>query len=397
MSQRSAYVSMGFAYIGHTFSHLFPPIFYVVVLSLEDELSLSHGEAITLIVVANILYGVLSPVAGWLSDRWSVVGMVGVYFFGLGAAMVATGFASHPFAIAFWLAVCGVFGSIYHPVGIAWLVRSAINRGTALGVVGLFGGFGPAIAAPVAGFLVVAVSWRAAFIVPGAVILATAVVFAFLVWRRVIVETKEDRAPHEAAARHEIVRAFIILAFTMFCTGLIYTATQPALPKFFSERAGDLSQSIIGITLMVSVVYAVAGVMQVAAGYLADRFPLRRVYLLSFVCQVPVLMLAATLDETALFVVAIFMVTLNVGSLPAENALVARYAPKDWRGLVFGLKFVIGFGFAGVGTLLEGALYDLTGGFYWLFVILAAVAAVGGLTSILLPGRAQTENAPAAG
>ena len=395
MSRGSTYLSMGFAYIGHTYSHLFPPIFYVVVLTLENEWSLSHGEAITLIVTGNILYGVLSPLAGWLSDRWSLIGMVGVYFFGLGAAMTATGFADTPFAIAFWLATCGAFGAIYHPVGIAWLVRVAVNRGTAMGIVGLFGGFGPAIAAPVAGFLVATISWRAAFIVPGIVVLVTGALFAVLVWRGVIVDNKEDRVAHEAAPRHEIVRAFIVLAFTMLCTGLIYNAIQPALPKFFSERASDLSGGIVGITLMVSAVYAVAGILQVAAGYLADRFPLRRVYLLTFICQVPVLILAANLSETALFAVAIMMVTLNVSSLPAENALVARYAPKDWRGLVFGLKFVIGFGFAGVGTLLEGALYDLTGGFYWLFVVLAAVAAVAAVGSLLLPGQTQTETAPA--
>jgi MFS family permease len=396
MSRGSVYLSMGFAYVGHTFSHLFPPIFYVVVLTLEDDWALSHGEAIALIVTGNILYGVLSPLAGWLSDRWSLVGMVGVYFFGLGAAMVATGFAEGPASIAIWLAVCGVFGAIYHPVGIAWLVRIAVNRGTALGVVGLFGGFGPAIAAPVAGLLVAAVSWRAAFIVPGVVVLLTGAVFALLVWRGAIADSDEDRAPQEAAPRKEIVRAFIVLAFTMLCTGLIYNATQPALPKFFSERAGDLGGGIIGITLMVSAVYAVAGILQVAAGYLADRFPLRRVYLFTFVAQVPILVLAANLNDTALFAVAILMVTLNVGSLPAENALVARYAPKDWRGLVFGLKFVIGFGFAGVGTLLEGALYDLTGGFYWLFVVLAAVAAVAAVSSLLLPGQSEPEAAPTA-
>ena len=380
MSRGSTYLSMGFAYIGHTYSHLFPPIFYVVVLTLENEWSLSHGEAITLIVTGNILFGVLSPLAGWLSDRWSLVGMVGVYFFGLGAAMTATGFADTPFAIACWLAACGAFGAIYHPVGIAWLVRVAVNRGTAMGIVGLFGGFGPAIAAPVAGFLVAAISWRAAFIVPGIVVLVTGALFAVLVWRGVIVDNKEDRVAQEAAPRHEIVRAFIVLAFTMLCTGLIYNAIQPALPKFFSERASDLSGGIVGVTLMVSAVYAVAGILQVAA---------------TFICQVPVLILAANLSETALFAVAIMMVTLNVSSLPAENALVARYAPKDWRGLVFGLKFVIGFGFAGVGTLLEGALYDLTGGFYWLFVVLAAVAAVAAVGSLLLPGQTQTKTAPA--
>ena len=63
--------------------------------------------------------------------------MVGVYFVGLGAAMIGTGFADSPFTIAFGLAACGAFGAIYHPVGISWLVQSAVNRGTALGIVGL--------------------------------------------------------------------------------------------------------------------------------------------------------------------------------------------------------------------------------------------------------------------
>ena len=200
-------------------------------------------------------------------------------------------------------------------------------------------------------------------------------IFVVLIWQGTIADSSEDRAPQEAAAAMKSSVPSIVLAFTMLCTGLIYNATQPALPKFFSERASDLGGGILGVTLMVSAVYATAGILQVAAGYMADRFPLRRVYLLSLVGQVPMLILAANLSETALLAVAIMMVTLNVGSLPAENALVARYAPKDWRGLVFGLKFVIGFGFAGVGTLLEGALYDLTGGFYWLFVVLATVAA----------------------
>ena len=71
----------------------------------------------------------------------------------------------------------------------------------------------------------------------------------------------------------------------------------------------------------------------------------------------------------------------------------AHYAPKVWCSLVFELKFVIGLGIAGVSTLLEGALYDITGGFYWLFVVLATVATV---ISLILPGRIQSKAAPAA-
>ena len=67
-----------------------------------------------------------------------------------------------------------------------------------------------------------------------------------------------------------------------------------------------------------------------------------------------------------------------------------------WRGFVFGLKFIIGFGVAGTGVLLEGALYDLTGGFTWLFAMLAAAAALAAATGLLLPGGPRPEAARAA-
>ena len=94
-------------------------------------------------------------------------------------------------------------------------------------------------------------------------------------------------------------------------------------------------------------------------------------------------------------VVALIMVTINVGALPAENSLVARYAPSQWRGLAFGLKFILAFGVSGLGVLLEGKLYDYTGDFYWLFIILACVATVAGyycLTSVPRPRPRRLNN-----
>jgi MFS family permease len=71
------------------------------------------------------------------------------------------------------LAAVGLFSAIYHPVGVAWVVKSARARGMALAVNGIFGSLGIAAAGLVAGALIDAISWRAAFIVPGAVCLAT--------------------------------------------------------------------------------------------------------------------------------------------------------------------------------------------------------------------------------
>ncbi len=392
----SSRLSLSFSCLGHSYSHLFAPIFYIAALTLEADLGLSHGETVALIVVGNVLFGAAAPFAGWLGDRWSSTGMMGVFFVGTGAGMVMTGLSSSAFSIAFWLAVTGFFASIYHPVGIAWLVRHALSRGTALGINGVFGGIGPALAALTAGVLIDGFGWRAAFIVPGGVLLATGGVFYVLVAKKMIVETKEDRRTDPPTTRRDRVRAFTVLAVTMLCTGVIYQATQAGMPKIFSLRMGGVfGDGVFGLSALVAAVYLSAGAMQLVAGRLADRYPLKNVYILSFALQAPFLALAAMVDGGALFAVFLIMVTLNVGALPAENSLVARYAPSHRRGLAYGMKFILAFGISGFAVWMEGAFYDWSGGFFLLFTVLSAVAVVALAAGFLLPSE-KALNAPAA-
>jgi len=66
---RSARLSLIFSSIGHTYSHLFQPLYYVAVLTLEKELGLTHGETVQLAVLGGMLFGFGAPIAGWLGDR----------------------------------------------------------------------------------------------------------------------------------------------------------------------------------------------------------------------------------------------------------------------------------------------------------------------------------------
>ena len=65
-----------------------------------------------------------------------------IYFYGTGAMSVLTGFAQKPLMLAVGLAGIGIFASIYHPVGMSWLVSKTSKTGTALGFNGLFGSIG---------------------------------------------------------------------------------------------------------------------------------------------------------------------------------------------------------------------------------------------------------------
>ena len=393
MEQRdlSSWLAIGFAGIGHTYSHLFAPIFFTLVpLALEDHLGLSHGETVALIVAGNMLFGFAAPLAGWLGDRWSSTGMMALFYLGTGIGMIMVGLSDTPFTMAFWLAVTGLFASIYHPVGIAWLVRVSTNTGTALGINGTFGAMGAALGAILAGALLTAVSWRAAYIVPGALVLATFVAFTLCLRKGLITESAEDRVSAPPASRADTMRVIAIMALTITCGGLIANATIPALPKAFSLDFSQDGDGVLTVSYLVGLVYFVAGIMQIIGGRLADVLPVRRVYLGCFLLQVPILLAAGWISGGSLVVVAIVMVAINFGGLPAENVLIARYTPSRRRALMFGLKFVIALGISSLGALLEGVLFDFSGDFALLFATLSGLALVGAGAILFLPGEKAT-------
>ena len=109
--------------------------------------------------------------------------MMIVFFLGMGASAMLIALASGPWSLAAALTLMGAFASIYHPVGIPMLVQSASNPGFTIGLNGLAGNLGIAIAAVLSGFLIKYAGWRAAFAVPAALALLCGILFAAVVPR----------------------------------------------------------------------------------------------------------------------------------------------------------------------------------------------------------------------
>ena len=160
---------------GHALDHLFMLIFPTVVLAMAPEFGRSYSEMLPLSLGGFIMFGACSLPAGWLADRWSRRGMMVVFFTGIGVASMLTGLAGSTFQIGLGLTLIGVFGAIYHPVGIAMLVSGRDKVGRVLGVNGVYGNFGVALAALIAGALAYWINWRAAFLIPGALSVAVGI------------------------------------------------------------------------------------------------------------------------------------------------------------------------------------------------------------------------------
>ena len=125
---------------------------------------------------------------------------------------------------------------------------------------------------------------------------------------------------------------------------------------------------------------------QLIGGHFADRGPLKLVYVAAWAPQIVLLWIASAAGGAGLVLIAALIVSFNAGSLPAENLLLARYAPARRHGLAFGAKFVLAFGAGPAAIELVAWTQAATGGFAWLFIVLAACAAAATGAAVLLPG-----------
>lgn len=170
--------TMAYINVGHSFSHLVVLLYPTVVLALEPAWNINFSELLPLGFAGYLLYGLGALPSGWLGDRWDSERMMVIFFLGTGAACVLAGLANGPVSMAVALTLIGLFGSIYHPVALAWVVGVSETPGRALGINGVFGAVGTASAALLAGFLADVIHWRAAFILPG----IASIIFGFFFW-----------------------------------------------------------------------------------------------------------------------------------------------------------------------------------------------------------------------
>ena len=387
MPVMSSRLSLVFTSVGHLYSHLFMLLYATVVLALESEFDRPYGEMLVLSLPGFIAFGVGALPAGWLGDRWSATGMMVTFFVGTGFASILTGFARTPFEIAVGLTLIGTFASIYHPVGIAWVVRHAVKRGKALGINGLFGNLGISAAALIAGAITDLIGWRAAFIIPGAVCVATGLVFSLFARSGQIAAATTDRAALPPVTRRDMLRALSVVAVASLCGGLVFQSISVGLPKVFDERGAGLVTGTLGIGGLVAVVYGVAGFAQIIVGHLIDKHAVKPVYVTIYLLEAPLLLAAAGLYDLPLLLVAVPFVFLNVGALPVLDSVVARYTPVEWRATIYGAKFVIGLGVSALGVPMVALIHDLTGGFTWLFVTLSGLALAIVAAGLFLPSE----------
>jgi len=383
-----------FLNLGHLYDHLFILIYATVAaLALPQVFALDYAELIIYATPGFVAFGAFALPAGWLADRWSRRGMMTVFFAGIGVAAVLTGLARTPLEIGVGLFFIGVFAAIYHPVGITMVVETRPEKpGMALGVNGVWGNMGVACAAVVAGALIDTAGWRAAFIVPGIVAVATAVAYATFCLlegaeakRAAAAARKAGPPPHGLDGRM-LLRIFIIIALTTTLGSFIFQAITFALPKVLDERLRDVFASATAVGASAFTVFAIASLAQVLIGHLVDRHSIRTVFAVVAGLQIPSYLLVIGLTGLPVLLGAVAFMLLVFGQIPINDALLSRITTAEHRSRVYAAKFVLSFAVAAVAIPAVAMLHE-TVGFDGMFAVLTLTAAVIFLCVLALPRR----------
>ena len=143
---RSKTISDIWLNISHFLDHFIMLVFAKAAYDAGRYFGMSYEEIIVYGVAGFVLFGGMAPVAAQLADPYSRSLMMVVYHFGIGIAAVLAGLAQSVWQLGAAIGLIGVFAAIYHPVGIAMLIKSNRSIGFRLGINGVFGNMG--VAAP---------------------------------------------------------------------------------------------------------------------------------------------------------------------------------------------------------------------------------------------------------
>lgn len=372
-SDTAARRTIAFLNWAHAVDHYVLLIFPTVVLSLEAFYRRPYGELIALSTPCFVAFGVFSLPAGWLADRWSRRNMMLVFYAGCGLSLIAAAVAPDTITLAAALFLLGMFAAIYHPVGMAMLIEVSQARGRTLAFNGVCGNLGAALAAGVTALLAYWLGWRAAFLVPAALCLATVPLFFFSV--------PDDR--HHAAGRESKpgVRLRPALAATMFglfilialCAGLIFNVLTIAVPKIIDERANQMPLFVVGG--LATAVFMCGAVAQLAVGRLVETIAPH--LLLTLIAAIGVIgtIWAASAGGTALILALALVMVSIYGQVTVNDMVIARYTADAWRGRVYAVRYFLLFLSAGAAVAMI-AHFHQQGGFDLVLMVTAAVTAL---------------------
>ena len=371
--------------IGHGLDHMFLLIFAASVGVIASDFGFQSWEDLMPYGVgAFILFGLGSIPSGRLGDLWGRRRMMLVFFMGIGVSTLLTALTQNAWQMAVTLTLLGAFASIYHPVGIPLLVQTSANPGLAIGVNGLAGNMGVALAAMVTGFLIKWIGWRAAFAVPALLSLICGIWFFYVCPVESEAPAKRKGTTKVTLTPAMLARVLAVMTVSAASGSVLFNFTTNGNGQLMAERFQGVVNDPAVLGVLLAIIYAVASLMQVVVGKLLDHFAVRPIFLGIVLLQIPLLILSAYTQGWWLFTSLLGVMVFIFGAVPFIDVMIVRYVDDRSRSRVAGIRLAVSLGISSFAVWLLGpAVKGL--GFETLMLVMAGFAACTAFSVLWLP------------
>ena len=326
--------------IGHFLDHFMMLIFAKAAFDAGRHFGLSYDEIIIYGTLGLFLFGAAAPLAGWLADKYSRSLIIIIYPFGVSLGAFLCFLSSSPIMLGFSIGVIGFFAAIFHPVGIAMLIRDSNKVGIRLGVNGVWGNMGVAAAPVLTGFIILNSNWQLSFLVPSLICL----IFGIAQLRGFKeIDIKEEKTKQKTSNGLVEGWKIVLLSLTMttLAGGFIFGSLTFLIPRIFEVNLSGISVDIAITGLLAGIVYAIASLSQVGVGSLIDRYSPKIILGFVGIGQFFLIYLSSLYIDYALFFVMLMAMFFVFGQVPITDAILVRYVDDQWRARILSVKFLI--------------------------------------------------------
>ena len=344
-------------------------IFSPLLLTIEEELSISHAGAGSLFFIISLGYSPMLLISGFVAARFNHRGAIVLSALGVGCSLLFVGLGSNLLVLRIGMLLIGMSSGLYTASGLTALVKIVPDRhtGKAIAVHELAPSLSSITAPLLALFLLRWLSWRGITVVLAAACIGTALVF-------LLVE-KGSRFAGEAPSLRSIgiflrAESFWILAVFFVLGGCAAMGVYSILPAYLVAERGmspELSNPLISLARVIGVA------ILFASGWLVDRLGFRRLIVITTAATgLGTLLLGAL--PVQILPVAIVLQPLAVGAFfPAGLAALSKIGPPEKRNVAYSLMFPITVMLGGgVYPLILGVLGE-AGRFYLGFIALGCL------------------------
>ena len=363
------------------------------------DISISHFGFV--IGLQLLMWGVFSPVFGYITDKYGGAAaiFIGFLFYLAGLLLFYSGLnTGYNFTLTIGLLIgIGLGGTaISIPVSVVAKHFPASNRTIATGIVTCAGSFGFFVSPLLVRYSLIEIGWE-----------ITILYFCFLLGIGLIISlfvstpkipagtnNQDNKQTASEALREAFTnKSFIFLTLGFFVCGWHIALVATHIPKYMMDKGmPDWTAAMI---LALVGVFNMIGTL--GSGYLATKFSKKKVlsaiYLLRGVSLIYFLFLPPSIFNSVVFGVTFGLLWLS--TVPPTNGLVGHIFGTKHLGLLYGIVFVSHQIGSFLGAYLGGVFYEMYGNFNYAWYASIALSIFAGVIHLPIIEKTIERTQPA--